>query len=162
MFVYNFRQKMNELTALLLIDISNGHNPSAFEEGTPEQTVENHFADVEKYLYGFTPMRTFSSYCGLESQYFPPADFFTDEELLLICNAFEKMMFSWNLGVDYPENLPIARRYKAIIQTLDMKTGIVSSGMLHFDYCTGNAPDCVWKEYCPCLQIWNSETYDHE
>jgi hypothetical protein len=40
-----------------------------------------------------------------------------------------------------------------------MKTNIVNSGDMTFDFCTGYAPDCIFKEYCPCLEIWN-ETDD--
>lgn len=39
---------------------------------------------------------------------------------------------------------------------LDTKTEIVNSGTIGFDFCTGNAPDCIFKEYCPCLEICNN------
>lgn len=107
---------------------------------------------------------TFSNHCGLESQFFPPADFFTDEELKLICSAFEKMMLTYNLTIDYPENVPISLVYEMIIKALDSETSITNHGMLHFDYCSGYAPDCPWKEFCPCLYIWNTpdEKFDDD
>lgn len=70
------------------------------------------------------------------------------------------MMFSWNLGISYPENLPIDLVYDAIIKTLDTETAIVNSGFLHVDYCSGYAPDCIWKEHCSCLVYWNSNDND--
>ncbi len=36
-----------------------------------------------------------------------------------------------------------------------METNIVNSGSMSFDFCSGYAPDCEFKEYCPCLEIWN-------
>lgn len=29
---------------------------------------------------------------------------------------------------------------------------------MRFDFCTGYSPDCVFKEHCPCLKIWNEST----
>jgi len=37
-----------------------------------------------------------------------------------------------------------------------MKTGIANSGMMSFDFCSGYAPDCIFKEYCPCQEFWNT------
>lgn len=75
----------------------------------------------------------------------------------LVCDAFQKMMFTYNLGIDLPQNLPIAFAYKITVDTLNEKTDISTSGMTHFDYCSGYAPDCIFKEYCPCLEFWNKE-----
>jgi hypothetical protein len=41
-----------------------------------------------------------------------------------------------------------------------MKTTIVNSGQMSFDFCSGYAPDCVFKEYCLCWEIWNAEEND--
>ncbi|HEU5364693.1 MAG TPA: hypothetical protein VFU62_04155 [Hanamia sp.] len=68
------------------------------------------------------------------------------------------MMYTWNLNVDFPENLPAAFAYKVTVDTLNMKTDIVNSGFVTFDFCSGYAPDCIFKEYCPCLEIWNEES----
>jgi hypothetical protein len=32
--------------------------------------------------------------------------------------------------------------------------------MMSFDFCTGYAPDCVFKEYCPCREFWDKEETD--
>lgn len=46
--------------------------------------------------------------------------------------------------------------YKMIADSLNMKTSIVNSGAMSFDFCSGYAPDCIFKEYCPCLEFWNT------
>ncbi|KQS88833.1 hypothetical protein [Chryseobacterium sp. Leaf394] len=148
---------MREIVSYLINDILNAHHDNGFEVEETVQTIEQHFDDVEKYLNGMSSNLTFGEYCGIESKYFPPADYFSEEELSLICKEFEKMMYTWNLAYDYPEKLPISLIYNALIETLDTQTTIVSSGMIHFDFCTGYAPECVWKEYCPCLEIWNRD-----
>jgi hypothetical protein len=90
---------------------------------------------------------------NLES--FPPAKQLTDDEMIIILKAFEKMMYTWNQGIDLPEKLPVAFAYKMIEDSLNTKTTIVNSGQMSFDFCSGYAPDCVFKEYCPCWEIWN-------
>ena len=87
---------------------------------------------------------------------FPPAEQLADEEMTLIRKAFEKMMFTWNQGIALPEKLPAALAYKMTVDTLNMKTTIVNSGQMSFDFCTGYAPDCIFKEYCPCLELWDT------
>lgn len=65
------------------------------------------------------------------------------------------MMFTWNQGIDLPKKLPVAFSYKMIVDSLNMKTNIVNSGQMCFDFCSGYALDCVFKEYCHCLEFWN-------
>lgn len=69
-------------------------------------------------------------------------------------------MYSWNLSVDLPHHVPTSFAYQIIVGLLDRETLIVNDGAITFDFCTGYAPDCELKEYCPCLKIWNEETDD--
>lgn len=147
---------MNELATLLLTDIKNVHRLEVNMLPETDQIINGHFVEIENYLNGFDSGPTFSDHCGLESQYFPPADFFSNAELKFICEAFENMMLTYNLSIDYPENVPVSLIYEVMVKTLDTPTSITNHGMLHFDYCSGYAPDCLWKEFCPCLKIWNS------
>ena len=139
----------------LLADIAAAHRTEIPEEKFP-QTMEEHFEEIDKWVSGQEPGNTFGHYCGLDSEIFPPSEQLTDEEMISIRKSFEKMMYTWNLGIDLPEKLPVAFAYKMIVDTLDTKTTIVNSGQMSFDFCSGNAPDCVFKEYCPCLEYWNN------
>lgn len=148
---------MRELTSYLIADILKACNVTELADEETEQTMEQHFKNVENFLsLGFS-MQTFSEYCGLESKYFPPAEYFSEEEQQVICYEFEKMMLTWNLAIDNPEKLPLSILYNTLIGILDTKTAIVRHGTIHFDFCSGFAPDCIWKEYCTCLEIWNSD-----
>ena len=69
-------------------------------------------------------------------------------------------MFTWNLDIDLPENFPTALRYSFLIKTLNEKTAIVNSGFMSFDYCSGYALDCVFKEYCRRPKYYNDFTGD--
>jgi hypothetical protein len=119
-------------------------------------SFEEEMEEIERWVEGEDPPHTFGYYCGLETIDFPPAEQLTNKEMKQINTAFGQMMFSWNLGIDLPDTLPVPMAYKMTVDTLDMKTGIVNSGMVSFDFCSGYAPDCVFKEHCPCLAIWNA------
>lgn len=139
----------------LLADIGAAHRTEIPEEKFP-QTMEDHFEEIDKWVSGEEPEHTFGYYCGLNSENFPPPEQLNDEEMILIRKAFEKMMFTWNQGISLPEKLPVAFAYKMIVDSLDMKTSMVNSGQMSFDFCSGYAPDCAFKEFCPCLEYWNN------
>ena len=48
------------------------------------------------------------------------------------------------------------------VEILDSKTTIVETGRINVDFCSGYAPDCVFKEYCSCLEIWNEAEADQD
>ena len=144
----------------LLADITATHRTDIPDEEATEQTIEEHLEEIEKWLSGEDGDHTFGYYCGLKSENFPPADQLSDKEMKMIRKAFEKMMYTWNHGIDLPKTLPAAFAYKMIVNSLDMKTNIVNSGSMSFDFCSGYAPDCIFKQYCPCLKIWNEKSDD--
>ena len=140
----------------LLADIAAAHCTTTLEQ-KPEVTLEEHLEEVEAWIANDEPEHTFGYYCGLQAVNFPPAAQLTEKEMKLVCKAFQQMMFTWNLDIHLPELLPLPIAYKMTVDTLNKKTSIVNSGMMGFDYCTGYAPDCVFKEFCLCLKIWNKD-----
>lgn len=140
----------------LLTDIADACRSEIPPEFGKPQTIEDELEDMEKWVFAKEPQHTFGYYCGLNAENFPPAHQLTDDEMIIIRKAFEHMMFTWNQGIDLPENLPVAFAYKMIVDSLKMKTTIVNSGGMSFDFCSGYAPDCVFKEYCSCLKYWNN------
>ncbi len=142
----------------LLADIAAAHRTDIPHEEEAEQTIEAHFEEIEKWVSGEDAEHTFGYYCGLNSEDFPPAGQLSDIEMKMIRKAFEEMMHSWNHGIDLPKKLPAAFAYKMIVESLEMKTNIVNTGYMSFDFCSGYAPGCVFKQYCPCLDLWNTKT----
>lgn len=143
----------------LLSDIAAAHRTEIPEETFP-QTIEEHLEEVERWVNGDAPDHTFGYYCGLDSGNFPPAEQLTEQEMTLVLDEFGKMMYTWNHGMSLPEKLPVAFAYKITVDSLNMKTNIVNSGQMSFDFCSGYAPGCVFKEYCPCWEVWNAEDDD--
>ncbi len=139
----------------LLSDIAAACREEIPEKEVRPQTIEEHFEEIERWVEGEEPEHTFGYYCGMNAENFPPAVQLTYDEMIIIRKAFEQMMFTWNHGISLPETLPVAFAYKMMVDSLNMKTNIVNSGCMSFDFCSGYAPDCVFKKYCPCLEIWN-------
>lgn len=139
----------------LLSDIAAAHRKETPLASQSPQTIEEHLEETERWIAGEELAHTFGYYCGLDAIHFPPPEQLSHEDLQQVCQAFRKMMFSWNIDINLPERLPLPIAYKMMVDTLDTKTEIVNSGTIGFDFCTGYAPDCIFKEYCPCLKVWN-------
>lgn len=146
---------MHPYIPYLIADIVAAERPELPAIFEPEDSIEEHFQEVERWVSGEEPEHTFGFYCGLEMINFPPPEQLTKKEMKLVCEAFKKMMFSWNIDISLPEKLPLFMAYKMMVDTLGTPTQIVNCGTIGFDFCTGYAPDCVFKEYCPCLEFWN-------
>lgn len=141
----------------LLSDITAAHRTEISMEDEQPPSIEKHFEEIENWLEGNEPAHSFGYYCGLDAINFPPPEQLNDTEIKEVLKAFGKMMFTWNLSIDLPELLPLQIAYTMTVDTLNTKTDIVNSGMMGFDFCTGYAPDCIFKEYCPCLKFWNEK-----
>ena len=141
----------------LFADIADAHKTEPVFEEKRQLSFEEEMEEIESWVEGAEPEHTFGYYCGLESINFPPAKQLTVEEMKAVMKAFKKMMLSWNLGIDLPELLPVDICYSMTIDTLNMKTSIMNSGFMSFDFCSGYAPDCIFKQYCPCLKAWDEE-----
>jgi len=135
----------------LLEDIKNAHRPR--DQKKSEPTFEEEMEAVENWAQGRGQIpQSLSVQCGLSIEQFPPVERLSEEDIELIMDAFQEMVSTWNLAVDFPENLPLARAYPLLINILSREAWYLPGGTLHFDFCTGNAPDCELKEYCPCLE----------
>ena len=143
---------MHAYIPFLLEDIAKAYRKPFAEEKSFNESIENHFEAIEKWLYE-DPPSTFGDYCGLKSEDFPPAEQLSEEDMVLVIAAFKKMMASWNLDIYLPDKLPVSIAYSIVVDTLNQKTAIVDNGFLCFDYCSGSPEGCVFKEYCPCLDI---------
>lgn len=145
----------------LIADIEAAHRKDAPQEKEEEKTMEEYFEEIDRWVSGVDE-RPFSYYCGLTTDIFPPPQQLTEHEMEIVNQAFLEMTESWNLWVDLPKNLPVAFAYDLLVNLLNRETMIPNEGFVGFDFCTGYAPDCELKEYCPCLKIWNSPDSDDD
>ncbi len=143
----------------LLDDIAKAHRQDIHKE-LPALSLEEELEATDRWMEHDEPEQTFGYYCGLKVEDFPPADQLKTRDIQIVCKAFKKMLVSWNLNVEFPNALPSALYYYFLVNTLNEKTSIPEFGFITFDYCTGNAPACVFKEYCSCLKHWNEQEKD--
>lgn len=114
------------------------------------QSIEEHFAEIERWLEGEEPAHSFSYYCGLQKEQFPPAEKLTKVQLLQINDAFRHLLFTWNLDASIPKEIPPAKTYSLLTSVLDEKTDIVNSGFMTFEFCNYDPESCPFEQYCSC------------
>lgn len=122
------------------------------QKSTEELKTELSFEEIERYVSG-DDEQTFSYYCGLGSEIFPPADQFNDPEKEQVCTALESMFSSWNLEVSLPDDVPLGFRYELMVRVFDSPFTPFTTGFLVKDFCTGNPEGCDLGKYCPCLEF---------
>ena len=153
---------MHPYVPYIINDINAACRTEPTYERSYPKSFEEEMEEIERWLEGEEYEHTFGYYCGLQSENFPPPEQLSNEELEIVNNAFQKMMFTWNLDIDLPKSLPAAFAYSLLVNTLNEKTMIPNDGFCSFDYCTGYAPDCIFKEYCSCIEFWNSLPDDQD
>lgn len=151
---------MHPYISHLLEDILTAHRTEITEKET-EQTLEEHFEEIDRWLSGEYEDPGFGDYCGLDPENFPPAEQLNEEEMRIVLIAFDKMMLTWNHKLILPENFPINRAYILMVSALSEPTTIPLKGFHHIDFCIYYAPDCELKEFCFCREIWYDKSEDH-
>jgi hypothetical protein len=149
------RNKMQSYINQLLEDITKAQREEISVQemiAAFPKTFEEEMEEIERWVEN-EPVQTFSYFCGLEKEQFPPAEKLTKKQMKQIIKAFEQLLYTWNLAADMPENFPLEKKYTLLIGVLDEKTGIVNSGCIHFDFCTGDPTGCTFEEYCPCKKF---------
>jgi hypothetical protein len=130
---------------------------SAYHFTTPIQiplTFEEEMEEVEKWAEGRDIPNKLSIACGLSPELFPPPEQLTEEDMRIVIQAMEEMLESWHRKVYLPDNVPIPMAYNLIIGLLEEEAWYMPAGYLCHDFCSGYAPECQLKEYCPCLKHW--------
>ncbi len=146
----------------LVLDIKNAkrEEPSLITPDKPF-SLKEHFEEVERWLES-DPAFTFSYYCGLRKEEFPPAESLSEEQIQQITKAFESLLYNWNLSASIPEELPSAMTYELLVSVLDKKVDIVDEGFMTFEYCACDPPSCPFGEYCECREFYNGFKPDIE
>jgi hypothetical protein len=147
---------MEKYVFQLMESIKKAHRPVPAGNFPPRViSFEEEMEAVEKWASGDDRPPSLGYKCGLTPEQFPPPDKLTEDQMVSISYAFQEMLETWNLRADFPSNLPVSRAYPLLITILEKEAWYLPGGALVFDFCTGYAPDCEMKEYCPCLKYWN-------
>lgn len=113
-------------------------------------TFEEEMEELERYVSG-EDEKPLSTFTGLNKENFPPSSQLKEEEMEIILKSYDQMLASWNTQIDWQKNMTVKARYDFLLRVvLNSKSTPLNFGMMHLDFCTGYAPDCVWGEYCHC------------
>ena len=148
---------MEKYVLQLIQSINNAHRLAPTAQVPHVFSFEEEMEAVEKWVSGDDSPPSLSYKCGLNPDQFPPPEKLTEDQMITIMDAFQEMLGSWNLLMDFPTTLPVSRAYPLMITLLDKEAWYLPGGTLVFDFCDGYAPGCVMKEYCPCLKYWNDK-----
>jgi hypothetical protein len=124
------------------------------------EVVEDYADDAERWLEN-DPVYTFGYYCGLSPEQFPPAHLLSTLQMEKLCDAFSKMMFTWNLDTDIPDDVPVSKRYELLVSTLAIKTDINNSILTTFELCSYDPPSCPMGEYCTCKEFLTDDALEN-
>lgn len=142
----------------LLSDIKDaertGKNKAEISEPT---SFEEEMEAIEQWVSGVGE-QALSYFTGLKKENFPPGEQLSQEEMDSVVKAFDRMLETRNVHIDYPEDMPTDARYGFLRNNiLEERVALVNSGFVHLDFCTGYAPDCQWGEYCSCRRFYDEE-----
>ncbi|MEP6648006.1 MAG: hypothetical protein ABJC12_13030, partial [Saprospiraceae bacterium] len=142
---------MDSYISYLLSDIQNAHRSVVTGIKREKQiSFEDEMEIVENWATkACDEPPTLGLQTGLSVEQFPPIEKLKSEELLQIILAFHEMLASWHIQAEIPEEVPAPFAYTLLINLLNESAWYFPGGMYHFDFCTGFAPDCELKEFCP-------------
>jgi len=136
----------------LIEDLSAAKNGEFNMNQTPmHESFEDYIAEVERYLSG-EGEQFIKDILDIQEEYFPPVNRLTDEQLNAVSDAYLDCLYSWNICIDMPDNLPASLKYTLLIGTLKQKVIVMDSGITHLELCHYDSECCPFgKEFCRCM-----------
>ncbi|THU41894.1 hypothetical protein FAM09_07280 [Niastella caeni] len=125
------------------------------------EAIERYFEEVERWLEN-EPEHDFSYYSGLQKEQFPPVEKLSNEQMAAVSLAFERLLFTWNIGVEMPDKLPISRKYSLLVSVLERKVAIVENGFETIEFCSYDPPSCPFNEWCTCKELGLKDQYNDD
>lgn len=156
---------MHPYLPYLLEDITNALRPDKhYSQTTANETIEEGDLEaIEDWVSGGVPEHTLGYYCGLDKEQFPPAEQLSVEDIQLVFDVFEKMLYSWNAEISFPDELPWPLRYQFMIKALEEGIPLIAGGdFIMLDFCSGYAPGCPFGKYCCCREYWDNKKEEDE
>lgn len=147
---------MEKYIKQLIEDIQNAHRQLTKEETEKAETFEQHIQEVERFIAGEEDLiqQSFGYHCRLNKEQFPPPKRLTFEQMNTVCEAFEKLLYTWNVRADFPDELPVEMAYETLVSILDRKFITPTSGFIGLEFCDYEPEACRFKEYCTCRELF--------
>lgn len=134
------------------------HHAHKDEDGRLEAELEQHFADVERYVAGESDGTMFTI-IGLPPEAFPPAERLTDTQIGTLTGELLKTWKAFSTYSDHPKEIPVRLLYPELLRVMHEPCLIGYGGSTsHQDYCYGESNDCPWPpEFCRCKDFDDEE-----
>lgn len=104
----------------------------------------------------------FKDFCGLSLEQFPPGQMLTEEQKEALCSAFEEMMYSYNLELVLPEELPTSVQYPLLSEMLDKKVPKVEDSLHCVELCQLDPNSCAFGSYCDCKNLFQEDPIEDQ
>ena len=136
----------------LIRDLTDAQRRSSHvEPSRKNDSPEDTFQVIDQFL-NLSVTIPFSEHCGIRSEQFPPYDRLTRTQANDILKGIKALIFSWDISLDLPANLPHERIYSLYRQLFDEKIGIIEGMHTSYDYCEQDSTHCPYgSKYCGCL-----------
>lgn len=145
---------MKRYVEQLIADIYAAQNQEEFELKTESKTFDFYTnVDIFSFHEEASLEEVFGKVCGMSKSQFPPTFLLTDEQMEGICEAIDRLLFSWNLQTDLPDELPVKMAYQLLVGIFDQKNTIVTSGHTDIEFCNSIPKTCPFEEFCECKKI---------
>ena len=137
-------------------------------ERVPKSQIPEETFDPDYMIeLGESAEKPMSQWFGIGKEVFPPSEKLTDEQLRLIASEFEQLWAAYSFEPNFPDELPVKRRYELMREYLDHPCQHWPGGwVLHYEFCDYEPGNCPFgTEFCRCkdfemnddFQISNSE-----
>lgn len=153
-YIYGKTSKMERKIDQLLQEIE------AAKQRKPEEPLARIDPDLPEVLFGAdefikAPMKTFSELTGISPGQLPPPDQLSTAQQIQLGQAIIELWRIFNILAEFPDTVP-DEAYYSILRKCWTAEEVQVLGLthLHYDFCTGYAPDCILGEYCPCKKYW--------
>lgn len=136
----------------LIEDLQAKHKPDS--EPMPFSQKEDDdsealFGEVERYLSGGHEQRI-GDVLDLIPEQFPPVDQLSAAQLSELVQAYQYLLFTWNICTDIPENLSLPTAYPLLVSTLDREVYLADDGFVTIEFCNYDSQTCPYAEVCRC------------
>ncbi len=127
-----------------------------------DEALEQHFADVERYIAGETD-GTLSTITGILTDTLPQPEKLTPAQLSRLVSELVILLNKWNFYPEFPDKLPDELKYRALLGVWDDEQTYAKSGMMHLEFCNFDPESCPFTGYCTvCDEVANDDMAEIE
>jgi len=140
---------LSQLTEDIRQAAQKASNQNADVLSDTNQSIEQHFQEVENYIYG--PTSPLSKILGIKKNQLPPSEKLNIKQKAALYTEIEKLLNAFNFYPCFPEKLPIHLKYQVMRSRWDDQQVRMNCGQSHLEFCSYEPKECPFPAmYCAC------------